>query len=145
MDSSFTKVPLNVPKLSGFDKSHQNLLTSKCGTITPILVDELIPGSKISLKLALNAQLPPLASDTFMRCSIKTEVFFCPTRLLASSFESWFTDTPQQFVDSTGTLTFYDQLGFLPCFGSWSNASESAGTLRGTLVKELSIIYRIKG
>ena len=38
MDSSFTKVPLNVPKLSGFDKSHQNLLTSRCGTITPILI-----------------------------------------------------------------------------------------------------------
>ena len=73
MDSSFTKVALKVPKMSGFDKSHQNLLTSKCGTITPILVDELIPGQKISLKLALNAQLPPLASDTFMRCSIKTE------------------------------------------------------------------------
>ena len=56
MDSSFTKVALKVPKMSGFDKSHQNLLTSKCGTITPILIDELIPGSKISLKLALNSQ-----------------------------------------------------------------------------------------
>lgn len=128
MDSSFTKVPLNVPKLSGFDKSHQNLLTSKCGTITPILIDELIPGSKIDLKLALNAQLPPLASDTFMRCSIKTEAFFIPFRLLAGSFESWFTDTPQQFMGpdtgTTGFPTFSEQLGWLPCFGNWDSVSE---------------------
>lgn len=129
MDSSFVKVPLNVPKLSGFDKSHQNLLTGKCGTITPILIDELIPGSKISLKVALNAQLPPLASDTFMRCSIKTEAFFVPFRLLAGSFESWFTDTPQQFMNASGAASaFTDKLGWLPCLGSWSVASE-AGTL----------------
>lgn len=118
MDSSFVKVPLNVPKLSGFDKSHQNLLTGKCGTITPILIDELIPGSKISLKVALNAQLPPLASDTFMRCSIKTEAFFVPLRLLAGSFESWFTDTSQQFIDSTGVLSFTEALGWMPCIGN---------------------------
>lgn len=126
MDSSFTKVPLNVPKLSGFDKSHQNLLTSQVGTITPILIDELIPGSKIDLKLALNAQLPPLASDTFMRCSIKTEAFFVPFRLLAGSFESWFTDTPQRYIGADGTYTFTDVLGWLPCLGNWENQNEQA-------------------
>ena len=125
MDSSFTKVPLKVPKMSGFDKSHQNLLTSKCGTITPILIDELIPGSKISLKLALNAQLPPLASDTFMRCSIKTEAFFVPMRLLAGSFESWFTDTPQLFIDASSTNTFVEQLGWLPSFGFFDSSEAS--------------------
>lgn len=99
MDDSFVKAPVAVPKLSGFDKSHQNLLTSKCGTITPILVDELIPGSKVNLKLALSASLPPLASETFMRCSIKTEAFFVPMRLLSGSFEDWFTDNPRRVYD----------------------------------------------
>ena len=126
MDSSFIKVNLKVPKLSGFDKSHQNLLTSKCGTITPILIDELIPGSKISLKLALNAQLPPLASDTFMRCSIKTEAFFVPFRLLAGSFESFFTDTPQQFIGTSDvSINFSEQLGWLPCIGNFDVSEAS--------------------
>lgn len=122
MDDSFVKVPVNVPKLSGFDKSHQNLLTSKCGTITPILIDELIPGSKVHLKLALSASLPPLASDTFMRCSVKVEAFFVPFRLLAGSFESWFTDEAKRYADfenSSGTT--YSPLarkGFLPVIGS---------------------------
>lgn len=109
MDSSFTKVSVNVPKLSGFDKSHQHLLTTRCGTITPILTDVLIPGSKANVKLALSASLPPLASDTFMRCSIKCEAFFVPFRLLAGSFESWFTDESKRFANGT------EFKGVLPC------------------------------
>lgn len=120
MDDSFVKVPVNVPKLSGFDKSHQNLLTTKCGTITPILVDELIPGSKVNLKLALSASLPPLASETFMRCSVKCEAFFVPFRLLAGSFESWFTDTEKKFapyVRSGSTISPTARKGYLPVIG----------------------------
>lgn len=129
MDDSFVKVPVNVPKLSGFDKSHQNLLTTKCGTITPILIDELIPGSKVHLKLALSASLPPLASDTFMRCSVKVEAFFVPFRLLAGSFESWFTDTEKKYADflsGGSTITPASRKGFLPCIGGLTPES-SAG------------------
>lgn len=128
MDDSFVKVPVNVPKLSGFDKSHQNLLTTKCGTITPILIDELIPGSKVHLKLALSASLPPLASDTFMRCSVKVEAFFVPFRLLAGSFESWFTDSEKRFSpyqSSGNTVTPVAKKGFLPCVGNLNATSDA--------------------
>lgn len=137
MDDSFVKVPVNVPKLSGFDKSHQNLFTSKVGTITPILIDELIPGSKVNLKLALSASLPPLAADTFMRCSIKVEAFFVPFRLLAGSFESWFTDEAKRYADYTlnGTsITPTSRKGFLPTIAGVSDVDvisgiQSAGSL----------------
>lgn len=127
MDSSFTKAVVQVPHLSGFDKSHQNLFTSKVGTITPILIDELIPGSKFDLKLALNASLPPLATDTFMRCSVKVEAFLVPFRLLAGSFESWFTDTAVSFQNGfgSGTTGFTDRVGFLPCIGNLSSSDSS--------------------
>lgn len=121
MDNSFMKVAVQVPHLSGFDKSHQNLLTSKVGTITPVLIDELIPGSKVHLNVALSAQLPPLAADTFMRCQVKLEAFFCPFRLLAGSFESWFTDTPVSFQFSSNLYT--DKLGFLPVIGGFGNST----------------------
>lgn len=122
------KVPVNVPKLSGFDKSHQNLLTTKCGTITPILIDELIPGSKVHLRLALSASLPPLASDTFMRCSVKVEAFFVPFRLLAGSFESWFTDTEKRYADymsGGSSVTPTARKGFLPVVGGLTPESSS--------------------
>lgn len=137
MDDSFVKVPVNVPKLSGFDKSHQNLLTTKCGTITPILIDELIPGSKVHLKLALSASLPPLASDTFMRCSVKVEAFFVPFRLLAGSFESWFTDTEKKFAPYSvgGTVQSpVAQKGLLPVIGGLSATNDAAAVSAITAV-----------
>lgn len=86
------KVVTKVQPRSGFDKSHQNLFSSKVGTITPILFDEVIPNTKVHCRIALSAALPPLASDTFMRCSVKVEAFFVPMRLLfPQTFESWFT------------------------------------------------------
>lgn len=129
MDDSFVKAPLSVPKLSGFDKSHQNLLTSKVGTITPILVDELIPGTKVNLKLALGASLPPLASDTYMRCSIKCEAFFVPTRLLTAGFEAWFTDEPKDLVSSmssAGVPTTSSQSAYMPVLLYPASAGGSA-------------------
>lgn len=86
-----TRVPVNVPGLSSFDKSYKNILTTKVGTITPLACKFVIPRSKVNLKLAISACLPPLASDTFMRCSLKCEAFFIPMRLLYGGIESWLT------------------------------------------------------
>lgn len=82
---------VSVPNRSGFDKSFRNLLTAKVGTLVPILCDEVVPGQRTNLRIALQAQLPPLASDTFMRCKIKCEAFFVPKRLMYGGFEAWLT------------------------------------------------------
>lgn len=90
----YDKQTVMVPKKSGFDKSFQNLFTAKVGTIVPILTDELIPNTTVNLKAAISAQLPPLASDTFMRCKLKYAAFFVPTRILVNRYEDWLTDAP---------------------------------------------------
>lgn len=92
---NYSKVPVRVQKKSGFDKSFQNLFTSKVGTLTPILVDELIPNSTVHLKAAISAALPPLASDTFMRCKLKYAAFFVPSRLLMKGYEKWLTNNTE--------------------------------------------------
>lgn len=88
-ESLFRNVDVKVPKRSGFDKSHMNLLTTKCGTLTPLLCDEVIPNTSVSLKINLSATLPPLASDTFMRCELKAEAFFVPYRICYGGFQDW--------------------------------------------------------
>lgn len=90
----YDKQTVMVQKKSGFDKSFQNLFTAKVGTIVPILTDELIPNTTVNLKAAITAQLPPLASDTFMRCKLKYAAFFVPSRLLMNRYEEWLTDAP---------------------------------------------------
>lgn len=103
-ESLFTKVPVKVQKKSGFDLSFQNLLTTKVGTITPVVCEELMPNETIHLRAAIQAQLPPLASDTFMRCDLKYEAFFVPHRLCMKGFEEWLvpgseigSDVPAQY------------------------------------------------
>lgn len=86
-----TGVNVRVQPRSGFDKSRKNILTAKVGTITPILHDLIIPNTDVSVKMAISAALPPLASETFMRASLKVEAFFVPLRLLYGGFESWLT------------------------------------------------------
>lgn len=89
MANIYDKVPVKVQKKSGFDKSFQNLFTGKVGTIIPILTDELIPNSTVRLRMAMTTQLPPLASDTFMRVKQKYAAFFVPTRILVPRYEEW--------------------------------------------------------
>lgn len=84
--SEFINTPVDVLNRSAFNKSHQNLLTTKVGTLTPVLVDELIPDSTIDLRAAALAKLPPLASDTFMRVKMHVEAFFVPYRVLYGGY-----------------------------------------------------------
>lgn len=91
MANDISHMDIKVQGRSSFDKSFKNILTTKVGTITPIVSKLLIPGSKGRMKIAISATLPPLASDTFMRCSLKTEAFMVPLRLLYAGFEPWLT------------------------------------------------------
>ena len=98
--SVLTGVNVKVQPRSGFDKSRKNILTSKVGTLTPILTDLLIPNSNFNVRMAVSASLPPLASETFMRASLKVEAFVVPFRLLYGGFESWLTGS--ELYDSSG-------------------------------------------
>ena len=102
-------VNVKVPHRSGFDKSFKHLFTSKVGTLVPVLCDEIIPDTKIHLRSAVMAQLPPLATDTFMNVKLKFEAFFCPTRLLYGGFVSWLTHEKLKIPTQSNT---YD--AFIP-------------------------------
>ena len=119
-------VTVKVQKKSGFDKSHQNLLTTKVGTITPLLCEEVIPNETVNCKVSMSACLPPLASDTLMRCQLKTEAFFVPTRLLCGGYEEWLTG--QEIKVGTGTNSYKPYLPTFKCVTSTS-AITGAGSL----------------
>lgn len=105
MDRSFFEARVEVPHLSGFDKSFQNLFTAPVGTIVPALFDEVVAGSVIDLDMAASASLPPLASDTFMRCSLKVEAFFVPMRLCYGGFEHFFVGDTFDVVNQSNQVS----------------------------------------
>lgn len=143
-----TGVNVRVQPRSGFDKSRKNILTAKVGTITPILHDLIIPNTDVSIKMAIAASLPPLASETFMRASLKVEAFFVPLRLLYGGFESWLTGSeiydaslnpyraalPRLKVEGTnstlfGPGTLLDYLGVQLTADTFSSASAQNQTI----------------
>lgn len=127
MANIYDKVPVKVLKKSGFDKSFQNLFTGKVGTVIPILTDELIPNTTVNLRMAITTQLPPLASDTFMRVKQKYAAFFVPTRILVPRYEDWLTG--QIGVTSTSKVV-------LPTF-SFDPETDTAAYGNGSLLDYL--------
>lgn len=101
------KVPVKVARRSGFDKSHVHQGTSLPGTIYPIMLDEVIPNSKVNLRLSIGASMPPLASDAYMKCDLAVEAFFVPLRLCYGGFESWFCQREDNVLDTFGTVSSY--------------------------------------
>lgn len=127
-------IRVTVPHHSGFDKSHRNTGSLTCGTITPILCDEVIPGTRVHLRIPIAVQLPPLASDTYMNLKLRAEAFFVPLRLLVGSFESWFSDFGEPGLvsgaNSEDALAFAyknDVKGVLPSLAITSEAHSFVG------------------
>lgn len=89
--SVFSRMPIELPNRSGFDMSHENLGTATCGTLVPVLVDELLPNDTISLGASFQVQLPPMATDFYGRVDYVLEAFFVPSRLLWGGWESFMT------------------------------------------------------
>lgn len=71
--------------------SHENLGTQTCGTLIPVLVDELLPNDTISLGANFQVQLPPMATDFYGRVDYILEAFFVPARLLWGGWKSFMT------------------------------------------------------
>lgn len=94
-----SKVVREVPHKSGFDKSFRNLLTAPVGTLVPVLVDEVIPGSNVHLKALVSGSMAPLATDTFMNVEYRMEAFFVPYRILYKGFEDWLTQNENVYLD----------------------------------------------
>lgn len=124
-----SNVRVKVPRRSGFDKSHRNSGTGKCGQLLPLLCDEVIPNTRISLKIPFTTQLPPLVSDTYMNVKHKIEAFFVPGRLLCKSYEGWFCDRSDRvFYTSSASASqasnnFYSTRPAIPCVTFQTGAS----------------------
>lgn len=80
---------IKVENMSGFDKSGFHGFTAPLGAIVPMRKQLCIPGNG-NIRVKISAQLPPLASDAFLRSHLKVEAFAVPLRLCYGGFQSWF-------------------------------------------------------
>lgn len=122
-----------MPNKSGFDMSHENLFTTTCGTLTPCLVEELLPNDEISLGEMCQVQLPPMATDFYGRIDACIEAFFVPFRILWQGWQAFITSpTASPYAPNTPRPVRTPQIRF-------DSTTDSAFTGRGTLADYLGI------
>lgn len=103
---------VKVENRSAFDKSFLNMLTTGVGTITPIVRQLVIPSSG-RVKIPIHVELPPLATDAYIRSHLKLEAFFVPLRLCYGGFQSWFSGEPVYDDESQTFTRAYLPYGFI--------------------------------
>ena len=92
--SIFSKIKVKKPQKSSFDLSHENLITTNFGTLTPVLCKEVIPGDVMRCRSEVLVKLAPLIAPIMHRVDCYTHYFFVPNRLVWSGWEEFITGGP---------------------------------------------------
>lgn len=116
---------VKVLRRSGYDETFRNTLTANVGTLVPILVDEVIPDTKVNLRINIASALPPLVSDTYMNVRLCVEAFAVPHRLCYGNFEDFFNDYPAEYSDENSYVegSFYSMNGSVPLIQLWHESA----------------------
>lgn len=130
----FETKPVDLPNRSGFDLSHENLLTMKVGTLTPVLCEEVIPNETYSLGSMAQIQLPPMATDFFGRVDFRMEAFFVPNRIVWQGWQNFWTMPVLDPYSSTSIRPTK-----LPSLSAAYDSVKSGALGRGTLADYLGI------
>jgi hypothetical protein len=94
----FNSIKLTKPKKNSFDLSHDVKLTSKMGQLTPIMVQECVPGDQFKLSCESLIRFAPLVSPVMHRMDVTMHYFFVPNRILWSNWEEWITNPASGIV-----------------------------------------------
>lgn len=87
----FSKAPVQVQNVNGFDKSFDNSFSAKVGSLIPIVSHQVMPGTTINYDFTAEVQLPPFAADAYGKIDYKVEAFFVPCRVLYGGFQKFVT------------------------------------------------------
>lgn len=87
----FNSIQLSKPKKNVFDLSHERKLSMKFGALTPILLEEVVPGDSFRCRTEHMLRLPPMLAPIMHRINVFTHFFFVPTRTIWNNYENFWT------------------------------------------------------
>lgn len=87
----FDSIQLSGPPRNKFNLSHERKMSLTMGKLTPIFLQEIVPGDKFRVHSEIFLRLSPLYAPIMHRVDVKTEFFFVPTRLIWDEFQSFIT------------------------------------------------------
>lgn len=102
---------LNVPR-STFDRSHKVILTMDSGYMIPFLVDEVIPGTTVDLKVDTFARLLTQAVPTMDNLYVVLIFSFTPLRIIWDGWKAFFGERdPSDYNDDSYRVPYLDLTG----------------------------------
>lgn len=93
MKNLFNSIQLMKPKKNAFDLSHDVKLSAKMGNLTPILVQECVPGDQFKIGCESLIRFAPLVAPVMHRMDVTMHYFFVPNRILWDNWETFITNT----------------------------------------------------
>ena len=87
----FNSVQVQKPKKNVFDLTHDVKMSTKMGQLTPVLVQECIPGDMFNIGADSLIRFAPLTAPVMHRMDVSIHYFFVPNRLTWSNWESFIT------------------------------------------------------
>lgn len=119
----FEEVPVKVQNKNGFDLSHLNCGTSKCGQLVPVMCKLLPPNSDFTLGINMNVELPPLATSFMGRIDAIVEGFVVPCSML---YGGW-----KQFISNQQNTMFPNSQNSVASVGGYALPYFKLETARG--------------
>lgn len=90
--SIFSKVPIFVPKTNKIDLSHQSILTTSFGRLTPTSLEECLPGDVFKVSTEMFVRFQPLLAPIMDHCDVSMHYYFVPSRLCFEHFYKFLVD-----------------------------------------------------
>ncbi len=123
MANLFSSIRVRPPKLNRFNLSHDVKLTTSFGHLTPILVQDCLPGDVFKLRCELLARFMPLKAPIMQEINVYTHFFFVPKRLVWDNFKEFITGG-----EDGNSVPPYPLIGIDPDYANQSRLFE-AGSL----------------
>jgi len=87
----FNQVAVKRPKYSKFDLSHERKLSTNWSKLTPILLQEILPGDKFRVSTEMLIRLAPMKFPVMHRINAYIHYWFVPNRLVWDEWEKFIT------------------------------------------------------
>lgn len=94
----FNSVQVQKPKKNVFDLTHDVKMSTKMGQLTPVLVQECVPGDTFQLGADSLIRFAPLTAPVMHRMDVSIHYFFVPNRIIWENWEKFIVDANTPYV-----------------------------------------------
>jgi hypothetical protein len=113
----FNSVQVSKPKKNVFDLTHDVKMSGKMGHLTPVLVQECVPGDSWQIGCDSLIRFAPLIAPVMHRIDVSVHYFFVPNRIVWENWEKYIVDANTQLVQP-----YINAVAFEPQFANANNA-----------------------